>query len=439
MRGFGRRAPPPPAADRVILGGKALLLLAAAHTWVSCQSGESSNQKLVIEGGTLVNLHDGDPMEAAALVIDAGRIACIGTFSDCPVPAKATVIDATGGWLLPGLIDTHVHLNQQPEPLTLHFQYGITTVRDAGTPGDLEAKLRLREWARDSSRRVPRISIASVLSRKELKDETISDRVSFLAKLGVDALKIKNKFSPAEFREIRETTREKGLPVFGHSWAGPPPTSFLWSALRDAEFAGFSHLQGFTAATVPNLDSLSRTAPNPELDFPAFQRWRWLLWLRASPDSLAVIAREMRTLGAWLEPVLLENALFVQPASPTDLRSPALQDSLDRVLYQMRKFVRSFHEAGGQLIAGSDNFLGPGTGLHAEMEQLVLAGLSPAAALRTATLDAARALELEEEIGSLVVGKIADLLILDADPTEDIGNAQRIRMIIKGGHIHRVD
>ena len=121
-------------------------------------------------------------------------------------------------------------------------------------------------------------------------------------------------------------------------------------------------------------------------------------------------------------------------------RPPGEQAIADRGHAKCDEFVRRYHEMGGRVVAGTDvgavGGLVPGFSLHAEIAMLVRAGLSPAAALRAATLDAARALRIDAETGSIEPGKSADLVILEADPLADIRNLGRTRTVLRDGVCH---
>jgi imidazolonepropionase-like amidohydrolase len=102
---------------------------------------------------------------------------------------------------------------------------------------------------------------------------------------------------------------------------------------------------------------------------------------------------------------------------------------------RMQRFVRRFQEAGGLVLAGTDMLPWPGAGLHEELRLLVLAGLSPMEALQAATRNAAQALGWEARTGTIAVGLEADLLLLDADPLQDITNTTRIRAVVRAGRL----
>lgn len=175
-------------------------------------------------------------------------------------------------------------------------------------------------------------------------------------------------------------------------------------------------------------------------------------WLHSDPLAERALIDTMVARGVWLEPTLITEEWVVagerfRPAWD-ERRIPGSYDAIragfptyegdDLARYRaaydrMRDFVRRFHQAGGAVIAGTDCLPACGFGLPDELALLVEAGLTPAAALRAGTIDAARALGWETRIGSIEPGKLADLLLLDADPLDDVLNTRRISAVVAGG------
>jgi imidazolonepropionase-like amidohydrolase len=134
-----------------------------------------------------------------------------------------------------------------------------------------------------------------------------------------------------------------------------------------------------------------------------------------------------------LYPLSLVSAL-------TDLATARRQPALDAALKPLESSLAAIHDAGGRILAGSDAPAIPyGLALHVELESFVHAGLTPFEALQTATVNAAQALGLEHELGTIEPGKLADLTFLGGDPLVDIKNTRDVKRVMKGGRVYVVD
>jgi hypothetical protein len=177
-----------------------------------------------------------------------------------------------------------------------------------------------------------------------------------------------------------------------------------------------------------------------------------LHWLHADATAEGTLIDTLVSRGVWIEPTLVTEDWLAFPerhrvawlerrlaGSYDELRAgfPAWSgqelEDFRAAFGRMKDFVLRFHQAGGLVITGTDCLPSCGTGVHDEMELLVSAGLGPAAALRAATLDAARALGREGTIGAVAPGLLADLLLLEANPLDDIRATRRIAAVIAGG------
>jgi imidazolonepropionase-like amidohydrolase len=216
-------------------------------------------------------------------------------------------------------------------------------------------------------------------------------------------------------------------------------------------------MHGHSSAPLPTT-AMPPPPPGP-LDQDNFLAW-WLhtrsRWVHASAADLERLLSAMLAHGTSLEPNLVVDHLYAHPdryrpyvgdpymgQTIADLMSVYEGDDLQLLratLERQMEFVRLFHEAGGLVIAGTDNHPAPGFGIHDEMRLLVEAGLPPLAALQAATRNAARALGWQERLGTIVPGKLADLVLLDANPLDDIANTRRIHAVVLNGRvIHRAE
>lgn len=423
--------------------------------------GQSAAAPLAIEGVNVVTDATVPDLPSATVLVEGGRIRCVGTATECPVPDGATRLPGEAMWLVPGFIDTHTHpawatdRNRTWREERLRFLLGVTTSRDASTSAQLEANLATRELASDPETPIPRLLVAGRVYADSARDVPAARaEVERLAALGVDAIKIKEPLDPRILDAILDAADGHDLQVYGHLWGEDPPRSTLPSAIA-AGVNGYSHLMGFPPVAV---DSAALAAAPTPVRSEAWRIWRRSLWADADPDSLARVAHGLAETGAWMEPLLLADELWVEPyrvplplvrlfevplvgrllladrrpAPTTDAERARLSRSLDRA----RRFVRDFVEAGGTVVVGSDGSLIPGLSVHEEMRALVDAGLPPARALAAATHDAARVLGVSDSLGRIERGMVADLVLLEADPREDIHNTLRLVRVIKGGRVY---
>ncbi len=377
----------------------------------------------------------------------------------CSVPKDAVVIDATGKWVIPGLIDTHVHLSWAPDgsaertQLT-RFAFGNTTTREAGTPGSLDRNLNRRAAAESPASASPRLVVSGLVSDEHMERfgmRDVSAVAHRLAGFGVDAIKIKQEFTAEELRAIVGEAHAHGLPVFGHTWG--PSGSRLAAALA-AGIDGLAHMFTFSEYSL-RADAKSEAPGGVEY-------WVWLKehWNHQDEAKLSAVTDRIVEQGVWFEPMLVTEKHFTFPYPlPDDVAylgevptmeqlirtSLPIGDSgwvkgrqrrgrIDAVYQRMCTFVGQFRARGGVIVTATDD-TAPGPGLLDEIARLTECGFSPMAALRAATSQAAMVLK-RPDIGTIEPGKKGDLVILDADPLADPANYRRVFRVVKGGHVH---
>jgi len=444
--------PQVPRSRRLMVGIVWVFLLAGSITHLSAQS------RLLLTGATLIDGTENPPMSDARVLIVDGRFACVSGAGGC-TDADTPELDLRGHWLTPGLIDTHVHLdfNAGPEAVAsdqaLRFALGITMVRDAGT-GPVPQFLAARETSNDPRRPVPRLLVSGLLADISVDAAGRprgSSLVRYYADMGVDALKLKGRLDGEAWKEEVRTGASLGLPVYGHTWYGPPPVVRTSEAI-EAGLNGLSHLLSFAPAAQPLGSDL--TEPPESEGSAAFWAWRQGLWLTADQDRLEAQMTELLENGVWLEPLLVEDYYWTTSPEPPAWRSflrdgpPGLREMLGIAdappstpfmpAYQREaEFVQRFHERGGVVIAGSDAER-PGVGLHAEIRLLREAGLSAQEALRAATANAAVALR-RPDLGVIAVGNLADVAVYDRNPLGEFDNTYSVTHVIKEGVVYRTN
>ena len=395
--------------------------------------------------------------------------------------AAAESIDGSGKFLIPGLWDFHVHLTYDDRFTAgmpaMFLSYGITSVRDTG--GLLRKVLPVVEKMRAADAVAPRVFFAGPLldgnfvvydgeSRPEIgvrnaTPDAARQSIADLESQGVDFIKIYEMVSPAVFDAMVETAQELGLPIDSHvplslraGTAGPSVDSI--EHLRNIEMdcaANAPELHETRLELLKNPDGLSGADLRSSLH--SLQRQTAI----AAYDE----TRCDRVLDALMSttqvPTLRLGALNIAPPFNRDDWDDALsrirpdaradwsESAADIAANPIEEFtifgewalflIERMHARGVPIGAGTDTpiFLAiPGYSLHSELEYLVRAGLSPLEALRSATVRPAEYFSLQNEMGTIDVGKKADLVLLDANPLDNIANTKQISAVVSKGRIH---
>jgi imidazolonepropionase-like amidohydrolase len=426
-----------------------LLVLMALLT--ACAEPEST--ATAITNVTIIDAVNG-VRENQTVVFDGDQITNVGSSStDLSV---AETVDGSGKYLIPGLWDFHVHLTYD-ERFThsmpaLFLSYGITSVRDTG--GLMRKMLPVVEKMRAPDAVAPRVFFAGPLldgnfvvydgdSRPEIgvRNATPDDARKMIEGLkaqGVDFIKIYEMVSPAVFDAMVETAQELELPIDSHV-----PLS-LRARTAGPSVDSIEHLRNIEMDCASNAPELHETR----------------LELLKNPDGLSGGDLEA-LLSTTQVPTLRLGALNLAPPYlkddwqealarvPADVREEWQKTVLDIADSPVEEFTRfgewslflidRMHARGVPIGAGTDTpiFISvPGYSLHSELELLVRAGLSPLEALRSATLRPAEFFSLQHEMGTVDVGKRADLVLLDANPLENIANTKRIAAVVSKGNLH---
>jgi len=419
---------------------------------------------LAILGVTVIDVARGRGIPDQTVVVSEGRIVTVGPTPRTRVPRAARVLSGRGKFLIPGLMDTHVHLGWDIDSAAtrelLHefLAAGVTTVREASSRSTVPEQLDARRRIAAGRMTGPRLVIAGRIDARAVRRAGVSNPAALArlwASMGVDGLKIRSGLTREDVTAVIAEGRQHGLPVFGHTV--DTTVSYATAAIH-AGLAGVMHVEPL--ARELTLAAGAEPDAAPKAGDEAVTAWHWYWYVRWTlVDSAAEdrLARLMVARGVWLEPTLAISAKSVYPDRwrhdpritrlPETLARDAADttslpifrgDSLVRgraAFGRMMRFVRRVHELGGDVLTGTDNAPVYAWGIHDELALLVEAGLSPAAALRAATLDAARALGLSRKTGTVTPGLAADLVLLDGDPIADIRNTQKIRAVIVRGRL----
>ncbi len=426
-------------------------------------------QPIVITGVTVIDATGAPPQAGMTLVIAGERIAELGKTGYVTIPAHARLVDGAGKFVIPGLWDMHVHWYDEPS-LPLFLANGVTGVRImCGYPRHLI-------WRKEIAAGKllgPRLNLAGPIvdgpepvwpdSLRAATENEGRLAVRSIKEKGYDCVKVYNFLPREAYFGVAKETRAFGFPLVGH-------VPFAIGAAEASE-AG--------QKTIEHLSALSLACSSREAEL----RRRWTAKLDPEAPATAIHLRydieaedsydpaRARSLfatlvknGTWVVPTLtvLQSHAVLRAKSPTadprlrwlpfsmasrwDTRRTATLKKLGTVdfenyQYALRKglgLVGAMNRAGVRLLAGTDTGAldcYPGLSLHNELELLVKSGLTPSEALQTATSNAAQYLGRQNELGTIERGKLADLVLLDADPLEDIRNVRKVRAVVTNGRL----
>lgn len=393
------------------------------------------------------------------VVVRDGRITHIGDVDSTELPEAATIVDGTDRYLMPGLAEMHGHVPGASSAdlqrvLTLYVANGVTSVR--GMLGQA-SHLELREQLANGEILGPRLvtSGPSFNGNSVGSPQQAAAMVRAQAEAGYDFLKIHPGLSEAEFAAIAEAANALGIRFAGHV-----PADVGLMAAMEHGISTVDHLDGYMQTLIPPHE-------DPTGGVGGF--FGASLAGIAEAGRIGGVVRATVDAGTWNVPTqtLFENVLG--PTDPDALRDrpemkymprATVRDwvarkrealdapdfdraTADRAIEIRRHLILALQRGGAGLLLGSDApqiFNVPGFSIHRELELLVAAGLTPYEAIATGTVNAARWFGVAEALGTIAVGKQADLVLLDDDPLADIRNSRRVHgVMIRGRWLGRAD
>jgi imidazolonepropionase-like amidohydrolase len=465
-----------------IRNGLTAALLAFGLILTCCSCSSHPPPSLAITHVTLIDATGSSPQPDMTVFLVDERIAAIGPSNSVFVPRKTKTLDASGKFLIPGLVDMHVHLTGAGEPtgsrefiLPLLLANGVTTVRDMG--GNLESLITLRHEIEHGQLQAPRIFFAGPYldgqppffqpSLVVTNSKEASENVHSLISRGADFIKVQSNLSRDAYFAIADVCRREHVTFVGHV-----PDHVTAAEASDGGQKSIEHLTGVLRACSSDEASLMRkqfaVAPRKATIGQSLNRelgWqRELLQSYSDEQGAALIAKFLRNL-TWQVPtlILLRNDAFPTPetdpshdlrrkyiplqvltnwqkgAKDRDKGATPQEFSLRTSLMQASlRIVGKMNTVGVPVMAGTDTtapYVFPGSSLHEELALLVQAGFTPMQALQAATKLPAEFLGKLQTQGTIEQSKFADLVLLDANPLDDIHNTQKIRAVILRGKL----
>lgn len=427
----------PARPARLALAATAIAMVTASGPVCAAQAGA-----VAFVGANVITMDGERVLADHTVVVRDGRIAALGPSASVAVPAGAARIEARGKYLIPGLAEMHGHVpaagNAGPQfaedVLFLYVAAGATTVRGMqGHPSQLDLRRRVEAGSLIG----PRLFLSSPpLSGNNTPDAATAERLVREHKAaGYDLLKVHEGLSPEAYAAIARTAREVGLP-----WGGHVSDLVGLQGALEARQSTIDHVDNYVLAMIPEgaAPGVAAADPSriPELAratraagvavVPTMALWEVILGLY-DPASM----RDRPELR-YMPPAMVENwATQVNARRAQTERGAALRE------VELRNaMLGALSEAGVRILMGTDApqmFSVPGFSLDRELQVMAAAGMTPYQILRSGTVAVAEHLGLIAESGTIAVGKRADLVLLDGNPLDDIGNAAKRAGVMVNG------
>jgi cytosine/adenosine deaminase-related metal-dependent hydrolase len=420
---------------------------------------------IAIEEAAVVDVARGEIVSPRTVLIVNGKIVAMGEPDAITIPSEAVRVEGRGRYLMPGLVDMHVHLfndaSRRPPndwAFPLFVANGVTGIREMRTePASLETVQRWRAKAARAEIVAPRVLAAGVAVSGETAD-TARQQVREAKTAGADFLKIFSSVRERQWRAIIEEARVLRMPVGGHvpaeislleaATAGQRNNEHLtqvYEACSDKETQWLDARKGLENKELGKLREAQEQPVLESFDQSACDRIAAALARTEQAQVPTLVLSSFEARGSPRNPRDDPHWNYLRADEQARWERifkegyPVAGDKLAARRWEVsRQIVKTLHAAGVRILAGSDAPMPqvyPGFSLHNELELLVESGLSPADALRAATIGPAEFLGLSESAGSIAVGKRADLLLLDGNPLADITQTQRIRAVVLDGRL----
>lgn len=456
------------------MGRRHFLSVAIFVLLISCHKDEKVTYDTVLQRGNVIHLEDGT-ISQQDIYIQEGRI----TKMESSVPSQnyeaTNIVDASDKFILPGFWDNHVHfrggdslIEANKSFLGLFIANGITTVRDAG--GDLTTAVM--SWKNDikegnlvgptiytSGPKIDGSGATWAGSLEVESEEDIKKALDSLEAIPTDFVKIyDSRISGENYLNTIRAAEQRGLITSGHM----PFTVTLEETLK-AGIDAIEHLYYIMKGCSSNEIEITQKLKNGDIGF-----WDAMPLLRVSyNDSVAQNTFEnLKQENVYVVPTLhightLSYLDEVDHTSDNYLKymSPGIQKTYEGRIQRaqnasekatqdrknldtfFQKLALALNEHGVSILAGSDSgafnsYTYPGISLHKEMEALVKTGISPLNAIKASAYNGAKFLKQEKDYGTLATGKVADIVILNQNPLDNIQNTQDIFLVIKQGELH---
>jgi imidazolonepropionase-like amidohydrolase len=387
-----------------------------------------------IMGGRLIDGTGRPPVEDSVVLLRGGKIVAAGPAANVPIPRGAEFVDAKGKSVLPGLWEMHAHF-EQVEWGPIYLATGVTTARDVGN--EREFIVAARDAIAAGQGIGPRLVMAGVVDGsgpfslgviRVDTPEQAREQVQKYKADGFQQIKIYSSVKPGILKIITAEAHRLGMTVTGH-------IPFGMNAIQGIE-DGMDQINHVEYITPLMVDSKSQTI---DPDAPNVKKIIKLLLDHhvVVDDTLALMEIILHPLDhpiSGFEPGILRVAPELKEALETMGVAPAKAAQSAATFRAMETTVRILHQAGVPIVAGTDQTV-PGFSLDREIELHVQAGFTPMEAIQSATIVAARAMGMENDSGTIEVGKRADVILVDGNPLDNISDIRKVSAVFAGGRM----
>jgi imidazolonepropionase-like amidohydrolase len=383
---------------------------------------------VAIVGATLIDGRGGAAIRDSVVIVRGDRIAAVGERTSVTIPRGAEVVEANGLTLLPGLIDSHFHIDGDDPLPALYLSHGVTSLRDPGQ------WIEAYDAARKAPAPVPRLFLCgphldspppayptdSYIVRDA--DETRL-AVNRFVDDGASAIKVYFRLPLALIKVAIDTAHARGVPVMGHLEIVDARDAI------NAGIDGIEHATSFGTALLP-LREAEKYRQAVLADNNARREGRYQVW-----NGIDLNTPQARALFK----LIVDRGVFVSPTLAVFERQTGDKDTTAvhvHAFKQMEAFVGLVKKAGAKVVVGSHSDVPHakrGWAYQRELELLVASGLTPMEAIVAGTSENARYFHIDDRLGSVEVGKLADLILVQGDPLKDISNMRRMQRVMLNG------
>lgn len=391
-------------------------------------NGPSNDKVSAIVGVRLIDGLGGPAMENSTVVIKGNRIIEVGPKSQIKIPAGAEVTDGKGMSLLPGLVDSHFHSANNNKSLSTLLKNGVTTMRDPGHP------IRFYQAQHFATTQMPRVYVTGahldgypgvyVQQATLVKDaDHIRSQIGEYVENGASGIKIYFRLPLKYIETVVKTADFHKIPVVAHLELVDADDAIL------AGLKGIEHVTSFGTSIADPKDA-EEFRNSVQEDSNNRRAGRYQLWSKIDLSSDRV--KEVLALAA-------NNNVVLSPTLATfekQFGDDGVKDYEAKGFKNMHDFVGMAHKAGVKIVTGSHNtgkYVKSGFAYQREMELLVAAGLSPLEVISSSTIINAEYFRTQDRLGSIEEGKLADLILVDGNPLEDIKVMYSINKVMLNG------